>query len=489
MIVRILSLALACAALATAEPAPHPATLRVVGTEIRDHGGTGQAIRLRGVNLAWIHLRSGGLPHPQSGALPVGVDQDMARTGRFTTDSLLAQRFGREGRDRLLETYLANWISTTDLDLVASMGLNAVRVPFSYKTLMEEDGAEKPDEVAFRWMDWVVAQCAQRRIHVIFDLHMVQGTQNTPRPRDNPQSYWNNETYQDRASQVWKRVATRYRGHPWIAGFELLNEPWGIPVQQYQRMYQAIRSIDADRIILVQSWGLAKFPRLSETGWTNVVCNIHFYPGSGVLTERRIELAQFRAEVARIRADPEDDRKIPIHIGEFNMSAIDAVRAWEEDGFSWTMWQWKGGDQEPAAVVRAASWLPAGRRAPDLYNDDADAIEALFRLYRTPAGFSDLVPKFRDQLSMPVAKDDEVRANGVITPAALLANDRSLGSGAVLAVHLQQAPQHGTLVPCEGGWTYVPAAGPAVEDRFTYLVRDAHLGAVSAYPAIVRIVP
>ena len=55
-------------------------------------------------------------------------------------DAILTERFGRTVKNQLVRDFQNAWITTVDLDNLAAHGVNLVRVPFSYLTLMEEDG-------------------------------------------------------------------------------------------------------------------------------------------------------------------------------------------------------------------------------------------------------------------------------------------------------------------------------------------------------------
>lgn len=78
----------------------------------------GQEVSLRGVNLgAWLIQEEWMCPVENS------VDN-------ITTFEVLTERFGVEKAYELLNTYADNWITEVDLDNIASMGFNCVRVPF-----------------------------------------------------------------------------------------------------------------------------------------------------------------------------------------------------------------------------------------------------------------------------------------------------------------------------------------------------------------------
>jgi len=188
--------------------------------------------------------------------------------------------------------YQDTWIQASDLDNIKNIGLNVVRVPIYWQVLMNPDGTMKSDAVAFRKLDWLVSQSAQRNLYVILDLHGTPGAdcpwQSCGQAGSN--QLWSNPTYQNWTVQIWQRLASHYNGNPTIAGYDLLNEPLltnggGESAQQvqqkynfYNTLYQAVRAIDPDHIVIVEAffgWGQALAP--STYGWTNVVYELPYY--------------------------------------------------------------------------------------------------------------------------------------------------------------------------------------------------------------------
>jgi len=85
----------------------------------------------------------------------------------------------------------------------------------------------------------------------------------------------------------WTRMAGKYKNNPNIAGFDLINEPWSFAegnetiVQLYERIIDAIRSVDPNRTCYVQSMyrhtkGLF-WVRTNPVRRDNVVYTAHLY--------------------------------------------------------------------------------------------------------------------------------------------------------------------------------------------------------------------
>jgi len=113
---------------------------------------------------------------------------------------------------------------------------------------------------------------------------------------------WTNQAAQDAWVQMWRHTAQRYRGHPVVAGYEIMVEPNADEValdiydpQQFYPQYaettydwnrmhrpivQAIREVDADTPILLSGMGWGSvfwLPYLQPVTATRVVYAVHQY--------------------------------------------------------------------------------------------------------------------------------------------------------------------------------------------------------------------
>jgi hypothetical protein len=87
-------------------------------------------------------------------------------------------------------------------------------------------------------------------------MHALPGCQNPDWHSDNYTNYaafWDQKDFQDRTVWLWEELAKHYKGNPWIAGYNLINEPCDpehvrLP-KFYDRLEAAIRKIDEDHIL------------------------------------------------------------------------------------------------------------------------------------------------------------------------------------------------------------------------------------------------
>jgi hypothetical protein len=104
-------------------------------------------------------------------------------------------------------------------------------------------------------------------------------------------SLFTSKTCQDKFVEVWKKIATRYKGAKLVWGYDLANEPVETDVADdcddwhalAERVAKAIRAIDPARAIICEAppWGspesLAEFRPIAVS---NVVYSVHMYvPG------------------------------------------------------------------------------------------------------------------------------------------------------------------------------------------------------------------
>jgi hypothetical protein len=138
----------------------------------------------------------------------------------------------------------------------------------------------------------VIDLCAKHGIYTILDLHAAPGGQNTDWHSDHGghiANFWNHKDHQDRVVWLWEQLAAHYKDNKWIAGYNPLNEPTEPKhirlVEYYDRMYDAIRKIDAHHILFFDGNTFASdFTHFSDEyvkKWGNASYSIHDYSQFG----------------------------------------------------------------------------------------------------------------------------------------------------------------------------------------------------------------
>ena len=375
-------------ALAPAVMAADP-FLAANGNDLRNDRGRGDVVLLRGVNLGgWLLHEPWMSPMDGSGL-----------HDHYSALETLDRRFGREVRDSLVDTFEDHYITEWDLDFIAAEGFNVIRLPFWYRTLQEEDGTWRKD--AFERIDWLVREAGKRRIYTVLDLHGVPGGQSdgeaTGRVRKKEKTgvtpdFWDNEANVRRTEEIWTRVAARYKGNPWVAAYDLINEPMGAPSrdriwQVYDRLYHAVRKVDPDHVVTVEvcwsgrvdgrdiGWCWEILPRPETKGWTNMWYQLHNYEWDWNNLEKQIRSTDHMVrEWQRYR-----EWGVPCFIGEFNcMGQAEAwnhtLKVYSENGMSWALWSYKathGTGSDSWGYLNPRKPMPP---KPNLQTDSADEI-------------------------------------------------------------------------------------------------------------------
>ncbi|MES2151817.1 MAG: cellulase family glycosylhydrolase [Pseudomonadota bacterium] len=202
-------------------------------------------------------------------------------------EAKLDARFGYAERDRLMTLYRDNWIGARDWDMMASFGLNVVRLPFIYSVVEDENNPRHLRADAWRYFDDAIAQAEKRGMYVILDLHGAVGSQGWEQHSGcaGKNLYWNTPEYLERTTWLWQQIAARYKDRPAVAGYSLLNEPWGTSASNLAavmgKLYAAVRALDPVHVIILpgHSSGIGAYGVPAAQGMKNVAFEMHFYPG------------------------------------------------------------------------------------------------------------------------------------------------------------------------------------------------------------------
>lgn len=313
-------------------------------------------------------------------------------------------------------------IDLDDLDFMAAMGCNFVRIPLDYRFWIHDFAYDAPKEAFLAKVDECVHAVVSRGMHCSLNIHRAPGYCINGNELEK-HNLWRDTIAQDAFCEQWTRFAHRYAGIPASSlSFDLLNEPPNIG--QYgmtrdihealmRRVIAAIRAVSPDRPITLDGLGGGNIamPELADLADQGVMMSTrgyqpmaltHYqanwcaetkglplpdYPGTrydGALWDRD----RIRAHYTPWKALA--DRGVSVHIGEFGCyDTIDnrLALAWFEDvlsiykdyGWGYALWNLKG------------SFGIVGHRRPNTrwekvhgYLVDRDLYE-LLRAYRVEA--------------------------------------------------------------------------------------------------------
>jgi endoglucanase len=249
----------------------------------------------------------------------------------------LEKRFSQQQATTLENAWYDHWFTAADFNQIASLGFNALRVPFSWRNLQNAQGQWMLDSAGgtdFTRLDWAVTQAAAHNIYLVIDFHMWQGqlanyaTINTSGP--------DGDTQRNEGVQIWTAVATHYKGNGVVAGFDLINEPTlsgGSPGDLPQHaFFTAVRNADPNRIAIVESDNFADIHDFPNSMWSD------HYPNGGWNNGAGWDSSNFNGP-----GNP-GDGSAPIFIGEFHASndaGTQVGTSLDQSGQSWTVWSYK----------------------------------------------------------------------------------------------------------------------------------------------------
>lgn len=330
-----------------------PPILRVAGSQLVAGDTT---VVLRGVGLGgWLNMEN--FITGYAGA-------------EFQHRKSLLRVLGEEGCQRFFKRFLDVFFGPADAAFLASLGLNSVRIPFNYKHFEDDARPFELKPEGFERLDAAIEACAANRIYAILDLHAVPGWQNQHWHSDNPThwaTFWQHRHFQDRVVHLWEAIADRYRGHPWVAGYNPINEPADAVGESigpyYRRLEAAIRAVDPDHVLFLDGNRYStQFDQLGDP-LPNAVYTAHDYalpgfidggpyPGEsrGEYVDRAVLEKTFRARTEYMRSTG-----TPIWIGEFGPVYVgdptadaqrrqvlaDQLEIYAEYGASWALWTYK----------------------------------------------------------------------------------------------------------------------------------------------------
>ena len=202
-------------------------------------------------------------------------------------------------------------------------------------------------------------------IKLVVDLHSPPGGRMTG---SNDFRLFDEAVYKDRFLQIWRDIATRFKGRTGIYGYDLYNEPYQTKATTWdywtlqKTAAEEIRAIDPDATIIIESSSMdaaQAYAYLSPLAMDNVIYQFHFYtPGefthqgvnSNTNTNRYPDATKgWDREFLKRQMDPvrrfELLHHAKIYVGEFSAIAwgegsaqyiADCISIFNEYGWDWT---------------------------------------------------------------------------------------------------------------------------------------------------------
>lgn len=301
--------------------------------------GQGAPVLLRGMGLGGWMVQEGYMLQTSSFA-----------NAQHEIQAAIEGLIGAEATATFYDAWLHNHVREADIDSLHEWGFNAVRLPLHYNlfTLPIE---EEPEPFQNTWLDAgfeltdsLVQWCKDRQIYVILDLHAAPGGQGydsaiSDYDPDKP-SLWENAENRAKMAALWKRIATHYAEEPWIAGYDLLNEPnWDLPGGTalralYEQCTDSIRTVDTGHMLFIEgNWFANDFTGLTPPWDDNMVYSPHKYWNANDQASLQTFL------------DLRNQYNVPLFLGESgensNVWFRDAIHLLEGLDIGWAWWPLK----------------------------------------------------------------------------------------------------------------------------------------------------
>ena len=281
-------------------------------------------------------------------------------------DQAFREMVGPDFTDQFWKTFKDNYITREDIAYIKQTGMNSIRLPFHYKLFTDEDYMGlKSNQDGFARVDSVIKWCKAEGLYVILDMHDAPGGQTGDNIDDSYGYPWlfESETSKQLFSEIWKKIADRYKNEPTVLGYDLLNEPIAtyftnkeeinkLLVPVYKRGVEAIRSVDPNHIILLggAQWN-SNFSMFDEKAIdSNMLYTCHRY-WCDTLQSNLQDFIDFRNKV-----------NLPLYMGETGENTDEWVggfrRLMERNNMGWHFWPYKKMEKTSCMVhiKKPANW-------------------------------------------------------------------------------------------------------------------------------------
>lgn len=281
-------------------------------------------------------------------------------------DQAFREMVGPDFTDQFWKIFKDNYITREDITYIKQTGMNSIRLPFHYKLFTDEDYMGlKSNQDGFARVDSIIKWCKAEGLYVILDMHDAPGGQTGDNIDDSYGYPWlfESETSKQLFSEIWKKIADRYKNEPTVLGYDLLNEPIAtyftnkeeinkLLVPVYKRGVEAIRSVDPNHIILLggAQWN-SNFSMFDEKAIdSNMLYTCHRY-WCDTLQSNLQDFIDFRNKV-----------NLPLYMGETGENTDEWVggfrRLMERNNMGWHFWPYKKLEKTSCMVhiKKPANW-------------------------------------------------------------------------------------------------------------------------------------
>lgn len=265
----------------------------------------------------------------------------------YKIDEMLHELIGPDSLNVFWKGFLDNYITHQDIKYLKSIGCNHIRLPFNYK-MFTDDLYMGERNSGFKYLDRLIDWCKEEELYVLLDMHCAPGGQ-TGDNIDDSYGYpflFTSKSSQDLMTDIWVKIAERYKNEPIIVGYDIVNEPIAHYYKDqldvlnhdlfllYKRIIKEIRVVDKRHTIFLNGsiWS-TNFDVFESLVDDNVVYEFHTY------------WVDVKKEVIQQYLDFRDQHQVPIYIGETGENTDEWVRDFrvllDNNEVNWCYWPYK----------------------------------------------------------------------------------------------------------------------------------------------------
>ncbi len=185
-------------------------------------------------------------------------------------EAVVEELAGKAWADKFWKKFRTNYITENDIQMMAEMGYNSVRIPINARLFMREGPGVNFLEEGFECLDRVIGWCEQYRLYAFIDLHGAPGGQTGANIDDSLDDVCRLLMDRDQFEKglcLWEKIAGRYADRWIVGGYDLLNEPIRpvrfpgdadleeyVPrlVEFYEQCIERIRRVDQRHLITLE---------------------------------------------------------------------------------------------------------------------------------------------------------------------------------------------------------------------------------------------
>lgn len=180
--------------------------------------------------------------------------------------------------------HFETFITKKDIEYIASLGFDHVRVPVDYNVLEDEEG--NIIESGFKYLINCREWCEQYGLNMLIDLHECYGYSFDPLKKDmDRKKFFYDDVLQERFFKLWTVIAQTFKDYPEQVAFEPLNEvvleevvdAWNDVIAKYVNL---MRSIAPESYLIiggVKYNNVLSVAKLKVPNNYKIVYNFHCY--------------------------------------------------------------------------------------------------------------------------------------------------------------------------------------------------------------------